>query len=65
MAVLNIHKNKINHSKTPGLSEDKNENFNVASTNSNPRKSFVGCAKGMFEIPDDFDDIDLSKEFDF
>lgn len=32
--------------------------------NSNSRKNLFGCAKGMFEIPDDFDDIDLGFDFD-
>ena len=27
------------------------------------RKGLFGCARGMFEIPDDFDDIDISTGF--
>ena len=30
----------------------------------NPRKNLFGCAKGLFEIPNDFDDIDISKNFE-
>ena len=28
------------------------------------RKNLFGCAKGMFTIPDDFDEIDISKDFE-
>ena len=28
------------------------------------RDAFIGCAKGMFEIPEDFDDIDIAKDFE-
>ena len=30
----------------------------------NPRSNLFGCAKGMFEIPDNFDDIDIGELFD-
>ena len=30
----------------------------------NDRKNLLGCAKGMFMIPDDFDEIDLSADFE-
>ena len=29
----------------------------------NSRKDFFGCAKGLFEVPNDFDEIDISKDF--
>lgn len=30
----------------------------------NNRDNLFGCAKGMFTIPDDFDDIDIESDFD-
>ena len=32
--------------------------------NNHQRDAFIGCAKGMFEIPEDFDDIDIAKDFE-
>lgn len=44
------------------LPNDKNED-NVHSSLIS-RENFFGCAKGTFEIPDNFDDIDIESDFE-
>ena len=55
--------------------ENKEEDYVVISRNgkpllkvtlfeNNPRENLIGCAKGMFKVPDDFDDIDISSDFE-
>lgn len=46
------------------ISKNGKPTLKVTLVNDNPRKSFIGCAKGMFTIPDNFDDIDISKDFE-
>lgn len=75
MSVFNMYEAKTNLSKISKLLEEKKEDMVIISRNGKPvlkvtlydnnnRQSLFGCAKGLFEIPDDFDDIDLSLEFD-
>ena len=75
MTEFNMYEAKTNLSKISKLLEDKKEDYIIISRNGkptlkvtlvdeNPRKSLIGCAKGMFEIPEDFDDINLSEDFE-
>ena len=75
MIQYNMYEAKTNLSKIVKILEDKKEDYIVLSRNGkqiikmtliddSPRKNLFGCAKGMFEIPDDFDDIDISKDFE-
>ena len=75
MTQFNMYEAKTNLSRISKLLEDKKEDCVILSRNGkpiikmtlvddNPRKNLFGCAKGMFEIPDDFDDIDISKDFE-
>ena len=75
MTQFNIYEAKTNLSKISKILENKEEDYIVISRNgkpllkvtlfdSNPRKNLIGCAKGLFEIPEDFDDIDISSDFE-
>jgi len=75
MTQYNMYEAKTNFSKISKLLEDRVEDFVVISRNGKPilkitlydndnREGLFGCAKGMFEIPEDFDDIDISNDFD-
>lgn len=74
MTQYNMYEAKTNFSKIAKMLEEKEEDYVVISRNGkpilkitlyneNPRKNLFGCAKGMFEVPDDFDDIDISEDF--
>ena len=56
------------------MPEDKEEDMVIISRNGKPilkvtlykeesRKKLFGCAKGLFTIPEDFDDIDINNDF--
>ena len=75
MTQFNMYEAKTNLSKITKLLEDKEEDVVIISRNGKPilkvtlyeddsRKNLFGCAKGMFTIPDDFDEIDIAKDFD-
>lgn len=75
MQQFNIYETKTNFSKIAKLLEDKEEDVVIISRNGKPileirliedrkREKLFGCAKGTFEIPEDFDDIDISEDFD-
>ena len=75
MTQYNMYDAKTNLSKIVKLLEDKQEDYVILSRNGkaiikmelideNPRKNLFGCAKGMFEIPEDFDEIDISNDFE-
>ena len=75
MTQFNIYEAKTNLSKISKILENKEEDYIVISRNgkpllkvtlfdNNPRKNLIGCAKGLFEIPEDFDDIDISSDFE-
>ena len=75
MTEFNMYEAKTNLSKISRLLEEKKEDFVIISRNGKPllkvtlyeeqdRSKLFGCAKGMFEIPEDFDEIDLSKDFE-
>lgn len=75
MIQHNIYEAKTNLSKICKQLEDKKEDYIILSKNGKPiikmtlindnsRENLVGCAKGMFEVPDDFDDIDISNSFE-
>lgn len=75
MIQYNMYEAKTNLSKITKLLEDGVEDCVILSRNGkpiikmtlieeNPRRNLFGCAKGMFEIPDDFDDIDISEDFE-
>ena len=75
MTQFNMYEAKTNLSKISKLLEDKKEDMVLISRNGKPilkvtlfenddRKQLFGCAKGMFTIPDNFDDIDISKDFE-
>ena len=74
MTQFNMYEAKTNLSRISKLLEEKEEDVVIISRNGKPilkvtlfdesdRKSLFGCAKGMFTIPDDFDEIDLSADF--
>ena len=74
MTQYNMYEAKTNFSKISKLLEEKKEDYVIISRNGkpvlkitlvedNPRKNLIGCAKGMFTIPKDFDDIDISEDF--
>ena len=74
MKQFNMYEAKTNLSKISKLLEDKKEKMVIISRSGKPvlkvtlyedndRKSLFGCAKGMFEIPDNFDDIDITSDF--
>lgn len=75
MAIYNMYEAKTNLSKISKLLEEKKEEMVIISRNGKPvlkvtlfdnndRSGLFGCAKGLFTIPDDFDDIDVSKDFE-
>lgn len=75
MTQFNMYEAKTNLSKITKILEDKEEDMVIISRNGKPvlqvtlyknnnRANLLGCAKGMFEIPEDFDDIDISEDFE-
>ena len=65
---------EVNFSKIAKLLEVKEEDVVILSDNGKPvlkvtlfeendKKNLFSCAKEMFTIPDDFDEIDLSADF--
>ena len=75
MIQYNMYEAKTNFSKIAKILEEKKEDYVIISRNGkpilkivlvedNPRKNLIGCAKDMFEIPNDFDDIDISEDFE-
>lgn len=75
MTQFNMYEAKTNLSKISKILEDGIDDCVIISRNNkpilkvtlyenNPRKNLVGCAKGMFEIPKDFDDIDIGSDFE-
>ena len=75
MIQYNIYEAKTNLSKISRLLESKQEDCVVISRNGKPvlkvvlyendnRSKLFGCAKGMFEVPDNFDDMDLNSDFE-
>lgn len=75
MTQYNMYEAKTNLSKISKLLEDGIEDCVILSRNGKPiikmtlveekpRRNLFGCAKGMFEIPDDFDEIDISSDFE-
>lgn len=74
MTQFNMYEAKTNLSKISKMLEDKIEDMVIISRNGKPvlkvtlyeddsRVNLFGCAKGMFTIPEDFDDIDISEDF--
>ena len=74
MTQFNMYEAKTNLSKISKLLEDKKEDFVIISRNGKPilkvtlyedadREKLFGCAKGMFKIPKNFDDIDITSDF--
>lgn len=74
MLNINMYDAKTNLSKYAKLLEDKLEDEIIISRSGKPImvlslykkdvKRVFGCAKGMFEVPDDFDDMDMSELFE-
>lgn len=75
MTEYNMYEAKTNLSKISKILENKEEDCVIISKNgkptlkvvlysNNPRKNLIGCAKGKFTIPEDFDDIDISSDFE-
>lgn len=75
MNEYNMYEAKTNLSKIGKLLDDGVEDAIIISKNGKPsyilkkyempsRAGFFGCAKGKFTIPQNFDDIDLSDEFE-
>ena len=54
-----------NHIEEEIVITDKNiKPICITLFNNHRRDTLIGCAKGMFEIPEDFDDIDIAKDFE-
>ena len=75
MTQFNMYEAKTNLSKISKLLEDGIEDMVIISRNGKPilkvtlyeetsRTNLFGCAKGMFTIPDNFDDIDINGDFE-
>ena len=75
MIKYNMSEAKTNFSKIAKLLEDKKEDMVIICRNNKPllkvelyeensRKNLFGSAKGMFTIPDNFDDIDITNDFE-
>lgn len=75
MIEFNMNEAKTNFSKISKLLEEKEEDAVIISRNGKPllkitlyeeegREKLLGCAKGMFVIPDNFDDIDIASDFE-
>lgn len=74
MTQFNMYEAKTNLSKISKLLEEKKEDVVIISRNGKPilkvtlyedvgREKLFGCGKGMFKIPKNFDDIDISDDF--
>ena len=75
MAEYNMYEAKTNLSKICRLLEEKKEDMIIISSNGkpvlkvtlfeqSPRSSLFGAGKGLFTIPEDFDDIDIANDFE-
>jgi len=75
MTEYNMYEAKTNLSKICRLLEEKKEDMVIISRNgkpllkvtlfdNTPRRSLFGAGKGLFAIPEDFDDIDISSDFE-
>lgn len=76
MIQFNMYEAKTNLSKICRLLEEEKEDYIIISRNNKPllkvtlydaenkREKLFGCAKGKFSIPDNFDDIDISEDFE-
>lgn len=75
MTQFNMYEAKTNLSKIGIILDDGIEDQIIISKNGKPsyvikkyssssRANFFGCAKGKFSLPKNFDDIDLSDEFE-
>lgn len=75
MTLYNMYETKTNFSKIAKLLEDKTEDKIIVSRNGKPileiklyeeqnREKFFGCGKGLFEIPENFDDLDIASDFE-
>ncbi|MBQ6489976.1 MAG: hypothetical protein IJI75_12215 [Solobacterium sp.] len=75
MTEYNMYEAKTNLSKICRLLEEKKEDMIIISRNGkpvlkvtlfdqNPRSSLFGSGKGLFTIPENFDDIDISDDFE-
>lgn len=75
MTQYNMYEAKTQLSRISKILENKEEDYVVISRNGKPvlkitlydnssRDGFVGCAKGMFSIPNNFDDIDIESDFE-
>lgn len=74
MTEYNMYEAKTNLSKIAKLLEEKKEDVVIISRNGKPilevtlyknnnRSGLFGCAKGLFNIPKAFDDIDIANDF--
>ena len=75
MTNFNMYEVKTNLSKILEILENKEDDCVIISGNGKPvlkvvlyennsRDNLIGCAKGLFKIPDNFDDIDLESDFE-
>ena len=75
MIQYNMYEAKTNLSKICKALENKEEDLVLISRNGKPiiqltlfnnkdRSKFFGCAKGQFSIPDNFDEIEISQDFE-
>lgn len=72
--VVNMFEAKTNLSKIAKLLENGEEEYVIIARNGKPIMRIIpekvydvskriGIAEGMFDIPDDFDDIDIASDF--
>ena len=75
MIQYNIYEAKTKLSEIVKMVEDKKEDYIVLSRNGKPvakissyspisRKGLFGCAKGLFEVPENFDELDIESDFE-
>lgn len=75
MIEFNMNEAEIDFSKIYKLLKDGKEEIVIISRNGNPvlkvtlyedsdKNGLIGCASGSFDIPEDFDDIDLENDFE-
>lgn len=74
MTEYNMYEAKTNLSKICRLLEERKEDAVIISRNgkpvlkvtlfdSSPRQKLFGAGKGLFTVPENFDDIDISDDF--
>ena len=76
MTQFNMYEAKTKLSMICKILEEEKEDYIIISRNNKPvlkitlydgenkRSNIFGCAKGKFKIPENFDDIDITSDFE-